>query len=115
MGTELAAAGAHVDAIYFCPHHPETHHPDGIEGLRVACACRKPQPGMFLRAVRERGVDLAAAVMIGDREVDRIAARRAGIRFLAVGDHAIPGLPPEERFPSLREAAEAVCRLQESP
>ncbi len=110
MHAELAAAGAHVDAVYFCPHHPETHHGQGVEALRVACACRKPQPGMLLRAVRERGTDLAAAVLIGDRATDQGAARRAGVRFLAVGGHPMAGLAPDERFSSLHAAALAVCR-----
>ncbi|MES2569176.1 MAG: HAD-IIIA family hydrolase, partial [Verrucomicrobiota bacterium] len=81
----LAESGAHLDALYFCPHHPETHHGEGVENLRVACACRKPQAGMIFRAVRERAVDLASSLLIGDRDVDAEAARRAGIRFLAVG------------------------------
>jgi mannose-1-phosphate guanylyltransferase / phosphomannomutase len=115
LRAELALAGAHVDAIYFCPHHPETHHGEGVESLRVACACRKPQPGMILRAVRERGADLRASVLIGDRRSDRDAARRAGIRFLAVGEHAMPGLTEGQRFRTLKEAAEAVCNHPSLP
>lgn len=61
---------AHVDSFYFCPHHPD------FTGL---CACRKPEPGMFLRAAEDLEIDLAQSVMYGDKEIDRLAANRAGI------------------------------------
>lgn len=57
-----------VDAVYCCPH-------DSADG----CACRKPLPGLILRAAADWGVDLAASCMIGDRWVDMVAAERAGI------------------------------------
>jgi histidinol-phosphate phosphatase family protein len=66
---ELGEIGAHVDGFYYCPHGDE----DG-------CACRKPHPGMILRAAREWDVDLAASFLIGDDERDLEAARRAGVR-----------------------------------
>lgn len=75
MSHELALVGAHIDAFEFCPHHP-----DGlIEGYRVLCNCRKPQPGM-IRALLERySVDLDASFMIGDKQSDLAAAGAAGI------------------------------------
>ena len=66
---ELAAAGARIDAFYVCPHADED-----------ACGCRKPAPGLILRAAREWGVDLGASFLIGDDERDVEAARRAGVR-----------------------------------
>ena len=66
---ELSEIGAHVDAFYFCPHADEDR-----------CACRKPQPGLILRAAQEWHVDLAASFLIGDDERDIEAARRAGVR-----------------------------------
>lgn len=66
---ELREVGAHVDGFYFCPHGDEDR-----------CACRKPQPGMILRAADEWNVDLAASFLIGDDERDIEAARRAGVR-----------------------------------
>ncbi len=65
----LAAEGAIWDAIYFCPHHPS--HSDG-------CECRKPAPGMLLRAIREFGIDPARSFMVGDRMTDLEAGRAAG-------------------------------------
>lgn len=67
LRAELARAGAHLDAIYTCPHRPD----DG-------CACRKPRPGLLLRAAAERPIDFSRAVMIGDRQSDLEAAARVG-------------------------------------
>ena len=70
--------GAHIDAFYFCPHHPDFTGP---------CTCRKPQPGMFLQAARDWNLFLPGCVMYGDKESDRIAAKRAGIQqFFQIGD-----------------------------
>jgi D-glycero-D-manno-heptose 1,7-bisphosphate phosphatase len=66
---ELREIGAHVDAFYYCPH-----------GDGDRCTCRKPQPGLILRAAREWNVDLAASILIGDDDRDIEAARRAGVR-----------------------------------
>lgn len=83
MEEELATAGAHLDAIYWCPFHPEAadealRHPDHPD--------RKPNPGMVLRALADFGVAPTDAVMIGDKASDMEAARRAGVRgFLYQG------------------------------
>lgn len=62
--------GAHVDAFYYCPHHPDFTGP---------CNCRKPEPGMFFQAAKEWKLKLDNCIMYGDKESDRIAAERAGI------------------------------------
>ncbi|MBI4230503.1 MAG: HAD family hydrolase [Planctomycetes bacterium] len=71
----LATHGARVEAYYHCPHHPT----EGTPPYRRACDCRKPEPGLFLRAARELGLDLARSGAIGDSERDLEAARRAGV------------------------------------
>jgi D-glycero-D-manno-heptose 1,7-bisphosphate phosphatase len=68
------AAGARLDATYFCPHHPEA----GLGPYRIACRCRKPAPGMIERAAAELGLDLARSVIVGDKESDLEAGRAAG-------------------------------------
>ena len=65
----LAEQGEHIDAFYFCPHHPK---------ITGECDCRKPLPGMLLRAAEELHIDLAQSVMIGDRLSDVKAGRAAG-------------------------------------
>lgn len=109
MKALLAEYHARVDAIYFCPHHPETHHadPESRRALRVACGCRKPAPGMLLAAAREHGIDLAASVLVGDRSVDIQAARRAGMRSIQVGP-SIADPPPDFRCDTLWDAVDAI-------
>lgn len=75
MAGQMAAAGARVDAFYFCPHHPEGARDD----LRFVCDCRKPAPGMLLRAIAEWPVDRSRSFLIGDRFTDVEAAQAAGI------------------------------------
>lgn len=71
----FAERGAPLLATYWCPHHPEA----GLGEYLVACACRKPQPGMLLAAMREFGLDLSASALVGDAESDLEAARIAGV------------------------------------
>lgn len=72
----LAADGGRIDAVYACPFHAEAvddrfRHPDHPD--------RKPNPGMILRAAQDHGVDLSRSLLIGDRDSDLEAARRAGV------------------------------------
>jgi len=70
MNAALAEAGAHVDGIFYCPHHPEAKE----ERLRLACDCRKPKPGLFLQAAAELDLDLGRSYVVGDRWSDLKAA-----------------------------------------
>ena len=80
METELGKAGAFLDGIYVCPHHPDK----GFEGERpeykVACDCRKPGSGLILRAAQDFNIDLSQSIMIGDSDNDIEAGRQAGLR-----------------------------------
>jgi len=78
MGGELARHDAHIDAFYYCPHHPE-----GVVGhYSRVCNCRKPMPGMIQAALAEWPVDASGSVLIGDKESDMAAASAAGITGL---------------------------------
>jgi D-glycero-D-manno-heptose 1,7-bisphosphate phosphatase len=74
--TVLAHEGARVDAIYYCPHHPEY----GKTPYKKACSCRKPKPGMLKKAGREHGIKLSHSFVIGDRFIDMQAGKAAGCR-----------------------------------
>jgi D-glycero-D-manno-heptose 1,7-bisphosphate phosphatase len=74
MRAELAAGGAHLDAVYFCPFHP-----DGVNEFRGESECRKPRPGMILQAIDELHLDPARCLLVGDFESDVEAAQNAGI------------------------------------
>jgi D-glycero-D-manno-heptose 1,7-bisphosphate phosphatase len=71
---QLEDAGAHLDGIYVCPHHPT----EGVPPYRVACECRKPAPGLLERAAAELDLDLAASTMVGDKASDLVPARSVG-------------------------------------
>ena len=71
MQQELLQEGFAIDAFYYCPHHPD------IDG---DCFCRKPQPGMILKAMKDHDIDKEKSFLIGDKDRDVKAAENAGIR-----------------------------------
>jgi D-glycero-D-manno-heptose 1,7-bisphosphate phosphatase len=75
MNEELRAAGARIDDIRYCPHHPQA----SIAAYRTQCSCRKPAAGMLLDLMNVWPVVREASVMIGDKESDAAAGRAAGI------------------------------------
>ncbi len=77
---ELGREGVSIDAIYFCPHHPD----GAISELAITCDCRKPSPGMLLRAAEELDLDLARSWFVGDILDDVEAGNRAGCRTVLV-------------------------------
>jgi D-glycero-D-manno-heptose 1,7-bisphosphate phosphatase len=74
LTSELWQQRARLDAIFYCPHHPQAE----IIRYRAECACRKPSPGMMQQAARELGIRLEESFVIGDRYVDIEMAHRAG-------------------------------------
>ena len=80
METELGTEGAYLDAIYYCPHHPDKGFEGEIERLKIECDCRKPKPGMFFRAAEDFNIDLCSSWMIGDSENDILAGKNANCK-----------------------------------
>jgi len=80
LTTELERGGARLDAVYYCPHHPSVGEPP----YRFDCDCRKPRPGLLLRAAQELNLDLSRCWMVGDRFSDTQLARNAGARSALV-------------------------------
>ena len=72
--------GAHIDAMYYCPHHPDAK----IEKYRLDCDCRKPKPGMLIKAQHELNIDLKRSFMIGDKLTDIEAGRNARCKTIMV-------------------------------
>ncbi len=87
METQLGAEGAYLDAIYFCPHHPESGFEGEVKALKIECECRKPKPGMLFQAAEKYNVDLSKSWMIGDGENDIKAGRAAGCRTALVTEN----------------------------
>ncbi|MBR9703014.1 HAD-IIIA family hydrolase, partial [Candidatus Woesearchaeota archaeon] len=106
-----AESGGKIDAIYYCPHHPETQYGEGITELRRGCDCRKPKAGMILTAKDEHKIDLAGAIMIGDSWRDIEAGRNAGLRtiFIDSGAGALKeNMRHDKKYSSLLEAAREI-------
>lgn len=76
----LARGGARVDGFYYCPHHPEGR----IAAYRVDCDCRKPRPGLILKAARDLDLDLGRSFVVGDRAHDVATGVSAGARGVLV-------------------------------
>ncbi len=72
---QFSTQGAPLAATYYCPHHSEA----GIGSLGVDCDCRKPKPGLLLRAAADLGIDLSVSVLVGDSPSDIEAADAAGV------------------------------------
>lgn len=75
--------GAHIDAFYFCPHHPD---------YTGECECRKPKPGMLLQAIRDFDIDVTQSVLYGDKPSDIQAGELCGIRSILVNHNFMEGI-----------------------
>jgi len=73
MLKEFEEYDAHVDGIYFCPHHPDD-----------SCKCRKPKTGMFEKAIEEHDIDIERSFMIGDKHLDMAAGKRVGVEVVLI-------------------------------
>lgn len=82
METELGKEGAYLDGIYFCPHHPHKGYNGEIVELKIECDCRKPKPGMILKATKDFNIDLNQSYMLGDSENDIKAGIAAGCKSI---------------------------------
>jgi D-glycero-D-manno-heptose 1,7-bisphosphate phosphatase len=80
MGRRFLAEGVLIDGFYYCPHHPT----EGVGPYRQTCSCRKPEPGLLLKAAADLGIDLGRSYMIGDMPKDVEAGQRAGAKGILV-------------------------------
>jgi len=77
----LREDGARLDAEYYCLHHPEAQ----VSRYRSICNCRKPKPGLILKAAEDLNLDLSGSYMVGDGLTDVIAGKAAGCRTILIG------------------------------
>jgi len=80
LQNRLLQRGARIDHFYYCPHHPT----EGEKPYRQNCDCRKPAPGMLLRAAADLNIDLRNSYLVGDRFLDMEAAKNAGVKGILV-------------------------------
>src|SRR3972149_5882755 len=97
-GRAVAAAAPRLDSVYYCPPHPKAR----VAALRVDCECRKPKPGLLLRAGRDLDIDLRASYMAGDSERDVTAGIAAGCKAILVGVEEVAKESHEERAMVIR-------------
>ncbi len=86
METLLGNGGAYLDAIYYCPHHQDKGFDGEVPELKIDCDCRKPKPGLLIRAAEEFHIDLENSWMIGDQESDIMAGKRAKCHTALIGE-----------------------------
>lgn len=86
METLLGKAGAYVDALYYCPHHPHKGYEGEVPELKIDCDCRKPKPGMLLQASTDYNIRLEDSWMIGDGENDVKCGIAAGCKTVLIGE-----------------------------
>ena len=102
MESELAKEGAHVDAIYYCPHHPD----DG-------CNCRKPKPGLIFQAASAHHIELKHSFVIGDLQMDIDLSKAVGCRSILIGTSSSMDdeiAKPDLVLPDLLKAAQAIVK-----
>ena len=102
MRARLQAGDTDLDALYYCPHHPD----GSVKALAVDCRCRKPNPGMIEAAVRDRGIDPKASWVIGDKWLDVNLGVAVGARSILVRTGW--GAEQEEQRPAGQQV-DAVC------
>ena len=85
LETLLGLKGAYVDAIYYCPHHPHKGYKGERPEYKIECECRKPKPGMLLKAAEDFNIDLSRSWIVGDGKNDILAGIAAGCQTALVG------------------------------
>jgi histidinol-phosphate phosphatase family protein len=114
MAALLAEYGAQFDGFYYCPHYPG----GAVREYAIECTCRKPAPGLLLRAAAEHGIDLRQSWLIGDILNDVEAGRRAGCRTVLLDNgnetewELTPMRQPHHIAPNLLAAAEWIVRTK---
>jgi D-sedoheptulose 7-phosphate isomerase len=115
MVKELAAVGARLDQVLYCLHHPEA----SVAEYRAKCDCRKPSPGLLLRAAKEWELDLAESFLVGDGVQDILAGRAAGVgtvllasrRCTVCEEFASRGAQPGCVAGDLKQAVRAISEM----
>lgn len=87
LETLLGREGAYIDSLYYCPHHPDKGFEGEIPELKFDCDCRKPKPGLILRATKDFNIELGSSWMIGDGANDVVCGKNAGCRTALIGNN----------------------------
>lgn len=107
MNSLLAEGNVKLDAIYYCPHHPE--HP--YKGI-ADCNCRKPKPGLILKALKDHNIDSYKSFMIGDRTSDIKIGIASNVPAICIAPKPLEGYENIPTFPNLMLATEYILKEQ---
>jgi len=118
LETELGLRGAYLDAIYYCPHHPDGGYEGERPELKIKCSCRKPAIGLIEQAARDLNLDLSRSWLIGDTSRDIETARNAGLRSILVqtgyeGRDGAYSVAPDRICSDLLEAVNTLLAVPE--
>lgn len=105
MDTLLGEKGAYIDALYYCPHHPDSGFDGEIKELKIKCACRKPNPGMLKTASDDYNIDLERSWIVGDGMNDVLAGKNAGVRPILISENKYDNI---DNVHSLLEAVDLI-------
>ncbi|MBH11191.1 MAG: D,D-heptose 1,7-bisphosphate phosphatase [Candidatus Marinimicrobia bacterium] len=113
METLLGLEGAYLDAIYYCPHHPDRGFEGEITELKIDCNCRKPNTGMITKATKEMNIDLNESWLIGDSTSDLMTAHNIGLKNILVqtgyaGKDKKFEVTPDHIFKDLNQATDFI-------
>lgn len=116
MGDLLARQGIALAGVNHCPHHPQ----GSVPAYAFACDCRKPAPGLLLRAAAQLNLDLARSMLVGDKPSDAAAGRAAGVRWMVLvesGHRLLDATSAlaDHRCADLAQASAWVCARQNEP
>jgi histidinol-phosphate phosphatase family protein len=111
LETQLGKSGAYLEAIYYCPHHPDKGFPGEVAALKIPCKCRKPEVGLIEKACKDMRIDKNISWLIGDSTVDIETGFRAGLKTILVrtGKSGLDGkytARPDYLFSDLAEAVD---------
>ncbi len=104
----LQKENAFIDDIFYCPHHPEAK----VEKFRKDCTCRKPLPGMIIKAAMNHEIDLDQSYCVGDEERDIEAGKNAGCRTIRITEQADFESKADYKVNDLTQAVKIVLRTK---
>ena len=105
---QLSNEGVVIDALFYCPHHQDA----AVQAYAQICECRKPKPGMLLKAKNQWGLDMNESYMIGDRPSDIQAGQRAGVKCIFLGEPSQLQVPEAQYASDLADAANLILAGQ---
>ncbi|VVB51319.1 UTP--glucose-1-phosphate uridylyltransferase AglF [uncultured archaeon] len=110
METLLGEKGAYVDAVYFCPHHPDKGYPEENPAYKIECSCRKPKTGMIDEAVAAYNIDRHESYIIGDSQRDVQCGKNAGLTAIGIrnASSSQPVKEADHVFESLNDAVDFI-------